>query len=224
MRSVSSPAIGLSMARGVPGVVGLQVAVLVPVAVAELDEPHARLDEPPGQQALAAEVGGLLVVDAVECLGRIRLVGEVHHVGKRPCIRKASSYDSITPSTPGWTFSRSSSSRFIACTRSSWRRCEATSSREFLMLPSRAFDDRRDLVADARALVDRRQKRAAVVLRAAVARDRLDGDEAGQVLVLGAQAVERPGAERRPDELGVARVHHQIRLRMGGQVGVHAAG
>ena len=69
---------------GVPGVVGLQVAVLVPVAVAELDEPDARLDEPPRQQALAAEVGGVLVVDPVERLGRVRLLRQVHHVGKRP--------------------------------------------------------------------------------------------------------------------------------------------
>ena len=47
-------------------------------------------------------------------------------------------------------------------------------------------------------------------------------DEAGEVLVLGAQAVERPRPQRRPDELRVARVHHQVGLRMGGQVGVHA--
>ena len=85
------------------------------------------------------------------------------------------------------------------------------------MLPSWALDDGHDLVADPRALVDRRQERAAVVLRAAVASDRLDGDEAGKVLVLGSQAVERPGPQRRPHELGDARVHHQVRLRVGGR-------
>ncbi len=82
MRSVSSPAIGLSIALGVLRVVGPQIAVLVPVAVAQLDEAHARLDEPPGQQALAAEIGGLLVVDAVQFLGRFRLVADVHHFGE----------------------------------------------------------------------------------------------------------------------------------------------
>ncbi len=41
---------------GVAGVAGLQAAVLVPVAVRQLDEADAGLDEPPRQQALAAEV------------------------------------------------------------------------------------------------------------------------------------------------------------------------
>ena len=51
---------------GVPGVAGLQAAVLVPVAVRELDEADAGLDEAPGQQALAAEVGGRRVVESVQ--------------------------------------------------------------------------------------------------------------------------------------------------------------
>jgi len=45
-RSVRRPAIGVSTARACTRVLGLQVAVLVPVAVAQLDEPHAGLDEP----------------------------------------------------------------------------------------------------------------------------------------------------------------------------------
>ena len=36
------------------------------VAVRDLDEPHARLGEPAGQQALPAEVGGDGVVQAIE--------------------------------------------------------------------------------------------------------------------------------------------------------------
>ena len=48
----------------------LEVAVLVPlherVAVRDLDEPHAALGEPAGQQALAAEVRGDRVVQAVQ--------------------------------------------------------------------------------------------------------------------------------------------------------------
>jgi hypothetical protein len=52
---------------------------------------------------------------------------------------------------------------------------------------------------------------------------RADGDEAGQVLVLGAQAVEGPGAHRWPFELKDARVHLQESLRVGWHVGVHAA-
>ena len=52
---------------------GPQVAVLVPVA--QLDKAHARLDEPPGQQALAPEIGCLLIVDCLKFLDRCRLVG-----------------------------------------------------------------------------------------------------------------------------------------------------
>ncbi len=58
---------------GVAGVAGLQAAVLVPVAVRQLDEADAGLDEAPGQQALAAEVGGRRVVEAVQLLRRRRL-------------------------------------------------------------------------------------------------------------------------------------------------------
>ena len=40
--------------------------------VVELHEPHAALDQPPGQQALAAEDRGRLVVEAVEPLASPR--------------------------------------------------------------------------------------------------------------------------------------------------------
>ena len=83
--------------------------------------------------------------------------------------------------------------------------------------------DRAIIGADARALVDRGEKRGAVVLRTAGSRWRRERDEAGQVLVLAAEAVERPRAERRPDELERAGVHLQERLRMRGQVGLHRA-
>src|SRR4051794_41903206 len=43
---------------GVAAVRLLQLPVLVPAAVTQLDEPHAGLDEPPGQQALAGGGGG----------------------------------------------------------------------------------------------------------------------------------------------------------------------
>jgi len=73
--------------------------------------------------------------------------------------------------------------------------------------------------ADPRALVDRRQEAAAE--RAGRCDRRIDRDEAGQVLVLGAQAVERPGAERGPDKLGAAGVELREGLRVGWQVGRH---
>ena len=79
------------------------------------------------------------------------------------------------------------------------------------------------LVVDVRALVDGRQEAVAPQLRAD---DRLAGaehDEAGQVLVLGAQAVGQPRAQARPDRLHVAGVHQQQGALVGGAVGVHRA-
>src|SRR5438105_1947587 len=63
---------GLVGVAGVLGVVGDEVGVGVPVVVVvraagiDLDEPHAALDQPPGDQALAAEVGGPGLIDTVE--------------------------------------------------------------------------------------------------------------------------------------------------------------
>ena len=80
MRSVSRPAIGWSVAAACLPWSGLELAMLVPAAVADLDEPHAGLGEAPGQQALAAEVVGLRRADAVELLRRLRLLRQVHHL------------------------------------------------------------------------------------------------------------------------------------------------
>ena len=207
---------------GVPGVVGLEVAVLVPVAVAQLDEPDARLDEPPGQQALAAEVGGLVVVDPVEGLGRVRLPGQVHHLGQRPLHPEGQLVRLDDPLDAGVD---PLALEQLAVHRLDEVELEPLGVRVEPGVLDVAEPGRRrraDLVADPRPLVDRRQEGAAVVLRAAVAGDRLDGDEAGQVLVLGPQAVERPGPQRGPDELRAARVHHQVGLRVRGEVGVHA--
>ena len=76
---------------GVPGVAGLQAAVLVPVAVRQLDEADAGLDEAPGQQALAAEVGGRRVVEAVEAFVAADSPARSITPGSFPCMRKASS-------------------------------------------------------------------------------------------------------------------------------------
>ena len=78
-------------------------------------------------------------------------------------------------------------------------------------------------VVDVRALVDAGQEAVAPQLRAD---DRLAGtedDEAGQVLVLGAQAVGQPGTHARPNRLHVAGVHHQQARLVIGIVGVHRA-
>ena len=72
------------------------------------------------------------------------------------------------------------------------------------------------------ALIKRRQKGAAVILCAADVVRRAEGDEAGKVLVLGAQAVKHPGTHRRPHELEAAGVQLEKTLRMRRHGGVHA--
>src|SRR5205807_1823307 len=83
--------------------------------------------------------------------------------------------------------------------------------------------DRTAFLPDALGLINRREKRAAVVLRAAKRARWRETDEARQVLVFRAQTVERPRAERGPHELEAPGVHFQERLRMARQIGLHTA-
>ncbi len=129
----------------------------------------------------------------------------------------------MTPSTPGWT---PLAFEHFAVHRLDEVELEALGrgvEPRVLDVADPGLGDGLALVADAGRLAGRRQEGAAVVLRPAVAPGRLDGDEAGQVVVLGPEAVERPRPQRGPDELRAAGVQHQIGLRMGRQVGVHAA-
>ena len=98
-RSLSSAAIGWSVCAGVLGVVRHEVAVGVPVVVVvgaagiDLDEPHAALDQPPGQQAARAEVARLVVdrgrtARAWPCVSWLRSTAS----GACCCILNASSY------------------------------------------------------------------------------------------------------------------------------------
>ena len=77
LRSLSRPAIGLVHGAAELGVVLLDLGVGVPLAAraaVELDEADAALDEAAGEQAVAAEDGGLRLIDAVERLGRVGLL------------------------------------------------------------------------------------------------------------------------------------------------------
>ena len=79
-----------------------QVAVLVPAAVEELDEPHAALDQPAGEQAVGGEGAGLAGVGAVQVeralgLASTRSVSS----GTLVCIRKAISYCAMRVSISG---------------------------------------------------------------------------------------------------------------------------
>ena len=72
--------------------VGVPVVVVVGAAGVDLDEADAALDQPPGDQALAAEVGGTRLVDAVELAGLGRFLAQVDGFGRQDCcMRNASS-------------------------------------------------------------------------------------------------------------------------------------
>jgi len=89
--------------------------------------------------------------------------------------------------------------------------------------------------AEGRALEHGGEEAAAVVAGAAVGEGRAEGDERGQVLALGAEAVGDPGPHRGPelvggagveeerggavgDALGVHRAHHAVVIRVAGEV------
>ena len=57
-----------------------RAAVVVPVGVVELHEPHAALDQPAGEQAVAGEAGLLAVLDAVQVERRLALAAGVHQL------------------------------------------------------------------------------------------------------------------------------------------------
>ena len=54
----------------------------VPATGIKLDEADALLEQAPGDQALASEVGGALVIKAVHLAGLVAFVAEVHGVGR----------------------------------------------------------------------------------------------------------------------------------------------
>ena len=181
----------------------LQVAVLVPlhdrVAVRDLDEPHAALGEAAGQQALAAEVRGDGVVQAVEPAASPATRRERSSIsGISVCMRKASSNESMRPSR-AWSGPVCVEVVAVHLARAGRAAAAArrAASAAFLMKRTRRLLGRDAGVAERRPLVGGRQEGRAPVVDAAVRQGRADGDEAGQVLVLGPQAVGDPRAHAR---------------------------
>ena len=71
------------MSRHWPAICVGRCDVLVPAAMEELDEPHAALGQPAGQQAVGGEGPGLADVGAVQVEDRVRLVRQVGQLGDR---------------------------------------------------------------------------------------------------------------------------------------------
>src|SRR6478736_2186180 len=68
------------------------------------------------------------------------------------------------------------------------------------------FGDRNFCRSDGGALVHGRQERAAVVLYSAMAAGRRNRDERRQVFVIAPEAIADPGADARPNEIGLTGV------------------
>ncbi len=111
---------------------------------------------------------------------------------------------------------------FIWLSRSSCSRCSCRGQVGIADIGQHAFRVE-PAVVDVRALENAGQEAVAPQLRADDRLARAHDDEAGQVLVLGAQAVEEPGTHGRADRLRVAAGHHEQRRLMVGRVGVHGA-
>ena len=188
----------------------LQVAVLVPRlkaagGVIELHEPDAALHQAARQQALPAEDVGGLTVDAVEPPGRLGFaLLQVKGIGGLALHAKGQ-LERLDPA-----LKRLSSGRPSRC--SSFKRRRTSSSRA-LALGADAIvlevADRVLQVGDERSLVGGRQKPCAVLPCPFDQRAGADGDEPGQVLVLGAQAVGDPGAQAGAGGHSLAGVHQQ---------------
>ena len=197
----------------------------VPSAVVHFDESHALLGEATRHEALARK-RVVAATDAVH-LERLRLlagqVHEVRHLGlhaERQLVALDDALDLV-----------------LAAVAHEARAVQLLHQVELLALRIRgelrvpqvrhsavaAVAARAALKAHAGALVDGGKEAGTVVLRAAVTRRRIERDEPRQVLVFGAQAVQRPRTQRRTHELEAPGVHQDACLRVGRHGGVHAA-
>ena len=207
-------------------VVLLEVAVRVPVGVVvrpariDLHEPHASLDQPPREQALAAELLGARVVDAVELLGARTLGIDIDRLGRGAlhAVGELVALDAALEVR-------------VPAARERVARVPRLQPVEHAPLQVgaaprgvRQVEDRRPVAAQHGALVDGGHVARAPVLGAADgAAGRVEHHhEPRQVLVDRAEPVVHPAAERgRPAEQ-LAAVHHQHGAAVDGALGVHA--
>ena len=125
-------------------------------------------------------------------------------------------------SSPASFCSRSACRRLRRCRSSNCRRWSSAVDEAVLQIVHHA---RRRHLGDVHVATGVRARQEAVApIGQAAARlgSRRHRDEAGQVLIVGAETVREPRAHARPIRLQVADVHHQHRAGMLGNVGVHA--
>ena len=193
-----------------------QIVVRVPAVVRDFDEADAALGETPGQQTLGAEFAGGVVVQPVGLLGGFALTCQIENAGRGSlhAERHFVGFDDAFQFGVGLRLvqvvlvERLNQVDLLALRRALHLRVgdvgKLTGARQI-----------------GRSLVGRGQKGRTEVLRAALS-GRIDGDEAGQILILGAQAVDHPRAHRRPHESGAAGVQFDGGGGMRRAVGGHA--
>ena len=197
------------------------VVVIVPglaVAVIDLHHAHAAFDEAEGHQAAAPEIAV-----AIAGAGASRLFADVEY------FRRFGLHAEGDLGPIGWLASSCGSGPVR-------RELQAVQLGEQVELAA-LLGGRDGLVADVLdqllglgfvvgnvgALVDGRQEGRTPELRTDDGQAGTQHDEAGQVLILGAEAVGEPGAHGRPAGQLVAGVHHEQRGLVIGPVGVHGA-
>ena len=176
------------------GEVAADIAVVIPAADAHLYEADAGFAELTGEEAGTAELVGVLAAHAVEVEGRLGFLGEVDDLrGGR--LHAEGQFHALDHAFHA----------FIADDIALQLAIHPLDEVEALALDGIAFGDVTK-VFDRQALGARRYGQAGALVsgreeRIVVGPDALgvDGDEAGEILVLGAEAVTDPGAHRRAD-------------------------
>ncbi len=194
-----------------------EVVVVVPAGARELDEAHAFFREPPGHEALRAEARGLGVVRAVECADVRGLVAEVEHAGDGG-LHFVGEFEGLDGAFE------------FGVRRVALRERAAVQLLDEIDLPALAvvgearveIRQAASAEAEARALVAGGEKCGAVVPRAAKVGDGIDGDVAGEVRALRAEAVGDPRAHRGADEIFAAGVQRDDGGLVAGVVRRHA--
>lgn len=183
----------------------LQVAMVIPTSIADLDKAHSCLGETASEQTLLSKTAHAPV--AVDSVGLADVAGLVIDFEKlRNLILHAESefkgldgtldLGVVEVPTQLVLIHRLNEIQLFALERAVEVGVVNIVDRLLGSVALASALDPSDISGrDLRALIDGREERGAVVSGAPLARGRVDGDETGKVFVLGAQSVESPGTE-----------------------------
>lgn len=213
-RLVGSAAVG--------GEAGAETAVLVPIGVGEFDVADARFSETPGEEALATEVVGTSLADAVEIAEMLGFVGKVEQLGHGGLHAIGEFVGFDYPFESGVAGALSLEALVHRLDKVDLLALKLEGEAFVGEVAYGGLVDGGVKVADGGTLVNGGHEGTAVVLRTANAGGGLDGYEAGNVLVFRAESVTHPGSHAGAHELEAACMQLNEALGMDGDVGVHA--